>query len=86
MTTPLKGLKNIGKGIEQKLNEIDIYSREDLEQVGAVRAWQYLQQAYPDQTIPVCYYLSGLEGALRNVHWNDLPKVLKDKLLKQAKG
>lgn len=86
MTTPLKGLKNIGKSIEQKLNEIGIYNREDLEQVGAVRAWQYLQQTCPEQTIPVCYYLYGLEGALRNEHWNDLPKALKTKLVKQAKG
>lgn len=83
--TPLAQLKNIGKTIEKRLNEIDIHTREDLARVGAVDAYRMIRDRHPGQTIPVCYYLYSFEGALLDLHWNALPKPLKDELLAQVR-
>jgi len=35
-------------------------------------------------TLPVCYYLYSLQGALLGLHWDDLPTELKTELRKQV--
>ena len=86
MSTELSSLKNIGSTVEKRLNEIGIRSREDLERVGSVAAYRKICARYPEQTIPVCYYLYSLEGALMDTHWDALPFDIKDRLYAQAKG
>lgn len=81
----LSRLKNIGPTIEKRLNEIDVYTRSDLERVGPVNAYWRICRNYPEQTIPVCYYLYSLQGALTNVHWDKVPKKTKEKLSMEAK-
>lgn len=83
-TSELAQLKNIGVTIEQRLNEIGVFSRADLEQIGAVSAYRRIKENYPDKTIPVCYYLYSLRGALDGVHWNTLPVNVKAKLRRQV--
>jgi DNA transformation protein len=34
----------------------------------------------------VCYYLYSLQGALMGVHWDSVPKNVKDELFLKAKG
>jgi DNA transformation protein and related proteins len=80
----LAQLKNVGATIEQRLNEIGVYARADLETVGAATAYQRIKENYPDKTIPVCYYLYSLQGALDGVHWDALPAKVKAQLRKQA--
>ena len=70
----LSNLKNIGATIEKRLNEIGVYTRLDLERIGPAKAYQWICRNYPDQTIPVCYYLYSLQGALMDVHWDKVPK------------
>ncbi len=41
-------------------------------------------RTHPNQTIPVCYYLYSLQGALTGHHWNDLPERVKEDLRKEA--
>jgi DNA transformation protein and related proteins len=77
-------LPNIGPTIEKRLNEIGVYTRADLERIGATNAYKRICENYPNQTIPVCYYLYSLEGALMGIHWNSVPKNVKDKLLSSA--
>jgi DNA transformation protein len=81
----LSCLKNIGPTIEKRLNEIDVYTRSDLERIGPVKAYQWICRNYPDQTIPVCYYLYSLQGALMGVHWDKIPKKMKERLNMEAK-
>ena len=76
----LSHLKNIGPTIEKRLNEINIYTHSDLKRIGPVKAYQCICRNYPGKTIPVCYYLYSLQGALMDVHWNKLPKKIKEKL------
>jgi DNA transformation protein and related proteins len=40
----------------------------DLRSVGAVTAYERICGKHPGETIPVCYYLYSLEGALRGQH------------------
>jgi DNA transformation protein len=81
----IQSLKNIGATIAQRLNEIGIYSEADLAAIGAIEAFQKIKANYPQQTIPVCYYLYSLQGALLDLHWNDLPAEVKTALITQAK-
>ncbi len=68
----LTELKNIGKKIAGRLNEVGIFSEDELSVVGAVEAHGMIKKKYPNETIPVCYYLYSFEGALCDKHWNDI--------------
>ncbi len=81
----LSHLKNIGQTIEKRLNEIGVYTRADLQRLGPAKAYQWICQSYPKQTMPVCYYLYSLQGALTDVHWDKVPKQVKEQLLREAK-
>lgn len=76
----LKNAKNIGITIEKYLNEIGIFTLADLAETTSVKAFIKIRELHPEKTIPVCYYLYSLEGALLNLHWNDIPSELKEEL------
>jgi DNA transformation protein len=80
----LKGAKNIGTTILRRLNEIGVYSLADLADMSPVKAYKKICEQNPGKTFPVCYYLYSLEGALLDLHWDDLPKDLKKDLRKQV--
>jgi len=68
----LTELKNIGKKIAGRLNEVGIFSEEELRVVGSVEAHRMIKEIYSDETLPVCYYLYSFEGALCDKHWDDI--------------
>ena len=76
----LRNAKNIGATIEKYLNEIGIFTLADLAETTSVKAFIKIREQHPEKTIPVCYYLYSLEGALLNLHWNDIPSELKKEL------
>jgi DNA transformation protein len=80
----LTDLKNIGKKIAGRLNEIGIFSEDDLRQVGAVGAHRMIRERYPDETLPVCYYLYSFEGALTDKHWDEVGEQRKQELKAQT--
>ncbi len=65
-------LQNIGEKLETRLNEIGIFSEDDLRRVGPVEAHQLIKGKYANETLPVCYYLYSFDGALSDRHWNDI--------------
>ena len=77
-------MKNIGPAIEKRLNEIGVYSRQDLQRVGAAGAYMKIRAKYPNKTIPICYYLYSFEGALAGKHWDNLAQAVKDRLRLQG--
>lgn len=81
----LREAKNIGATIEKHLNEVGIFTLADLAEITSVEAFQRIRKNYPGKTFPVCYYLYSLEGALLNLHWNDLPPDLKEDLKTRVK-
>lgn len=84
LSNNLKGAKNIGVTIEKRLNEIGVFSLADLAQMTPIKAYQNICKQNPGKTFPVCYYLYSLQGALLDLHWDDLPAEVKTELLKQV--
>lgn len=80
----LQGARNLGKTIQKHLNDIGIFTLADLAAITPVKAYQKICAANPSKTFPVCYYLYSLQGALMNLHWNDLPEKLKKELKAKA--
>ncbi len=62
-----------------------MFTLADLEKMTSVEAFKKIRGNYPDKTVPVCYYLYSLEGALLNLHWNDIPSELKEELKAKIK-
>lgn len=76
----LNGAKDIGTTIEKRLNEINVYTLADLAEHTPKKAYRDICNNYPDKTIPKCYYLYALQGALMDVDWRALPKKIKKEL------
>ena len=86
ISSDLRKAKNIGATIEKCLNEIGIFTLADLAEMTSVEAFKRIRENYPGKTIPVCYYLYSLEGALLDLHWNDTPSELKEELKARIKS
>jgi len=76
----LMELKNIGKKIAARLNEVGIFSEDELRFYGAAKAHKMIKNQYPDEILPVCYYLYSFEGAIESMHWNDIGESRKHEL------
>ena len=84
-TEPVDCLPNIGATVARRLHDIGVRTRGDLETIGAVEAYRRICARNPGKTMPVCYYLYSLEGALRGKHWDALGESVKRSLLERAK-
>ena len=73
-------LKNIGSKIAGRLNEVGIFSEDELHYFGPVEAHKRLKEKYSNECLPVCYYLYSFEGALHDLHWNDIGEKRKQEL------
>jgi DNA transformation protein len=73
-------LKNIGKKIAGRLNEIGIFSEKELREIGPLGAYKMIKEKYPAETLPVCYYLYLFEGALSDQHRDDIGEKRKREL------
>ncbi len=82
-TRRLTDLKNIGKKIAGRLNEVGILSEDDLRLVGAVGAHRLIKERHPNEILPICYYLYSFEGALTDKHWNEIGEERKQQLKAQ---
>ncbi len=80
----IKSLINIGNKIADRLNEIGIFTEEELRHIGAAKAHRSIKANYPDETLPVCYYLYSFEGALTDTHWNEIPNQRKQQLREEV--
>lgn len=76
-------LKNIGAASVNILYAIGIHSAEELRKIGAVDAYRRIQ----DRGISVSkVMLYAMQGALDNVHWNDLSVHQKAELLEAVRS
>lgn len=76
----ISSLRNLGGKTERWLNDLGIFTRSDLERVGSVEAYRILRE----RGYPVSMNLVwGIEGALADIDWRNLPEGLKAGLRRQ---
>jgi DNA transformation protein len=80
----LSKLKGLGPKSEQWLNEIGIYTRDELAEIGAVGAFIRLNNEC--STKPSLNFLYAMVGALENAHWTNIAKTEKARLLMELEG
>ncbi len=74
-------LKNLGMATVNILHAIGINTYADLRQLGAVEAYKRIKARDINVSKVMLY---ALQGALMDVHWNDLPPDLKRRLVEEA--
>lgn len=74
-------LKNLGSTSVNWLRAIGIHTREDLERIGPVAAYNRVRSRGIRVSKVLLY---ALQGALMDMHWNELDPNLKQQLLEQA--
>jgi DNA transformation protein len=84
LSNHLKGARNIGVTIEKHLNKIGVFSLADLAKMTPVKAYLSICEQNPHKRFPVCYYLYSLQGALLDLHWDNLPAKIKASLRKEV--
>lgn len=77
MQDELLTLRNLGKTSAQWLHASGIHSAEDLRRLGAVRAYLEVKSRGFGASRVLLY---SIEGALRDIHWQQLPESLKVEL------
>ncbi len=83
MNDELQHLRNLGKTSAQWLHAVGIHSISDLRRLGAVNAYRAVK-ARGFRASKVLLY--AIEGALVDVHWNDIPAERKEVLNKQVEA
>lgn len=74
-------LKNLGMATVNILHAIGINSYTELRDIGAVEAYRRIKARDINVSKVMLY---ALQGALMDVHWNDLPPDLKQQLVAEA--
>lgn len=73
----LSTLPNIGKTVEQQLNEVEIETIKQLNEAGSRQAWLRIKSIDDSACINRLY---ALEGAVQGIRWHNLPQEVKDEL------
>jgi len=79
---PVLALRNIGVPLAAKLKSVGITDETELRTVGAIGAFRRLVRRYPSTGHSLWICLFSLEGAIRNLPWNKLPKEKMKELLR----
>ena len=81
MQDELLELRNLGKTSVRWLHAIGVHSRDQLLSRGAVDVYQTVKARGFNANRVLLY---ALQGALMDIHWNELPLELKNALLSEA--
>lgn len=73
----LSKLLNIGKEVESQLNKVEIFTYDELKEIGAEQAWLKIQEIDSSACI---HRLLALEGAINGVKKTALPEERKAEL------
>lgn len=65
----LSKLQNIGKVVEEQLNDVGINTVDDLLNIGSKEAWLKIKKMDDSACLN---RLMALEGAIQNIRWHDL--------------
>ena len=81
MQSDLLALKNLGNTSVNWLHAVGIHNREDLARLGPVQAYNRIRERGIKVSKVLLY---ALQGALLNVHWNELDAGLERQLVEEA--
>ncbi|MBZ9687384.1 TfoX/Sxy family protein [Clostridium estertheticum] len=73
----LSMLPNIGKIVEQQLNEVGVETVKQLIELGSKQAWLRIKGIDDSACINRLY---GLEGAIQGIRWHNLSEEVKSEL------
>ncbi|WP_017213146.1 TfoX/Sxy family protein [Clostridium beijerinckii] len=73
----LSKLPNIGKEVERQLNQVGIFTYDELKAIGAKQAWLKIQEIDPSACI---HRLLALEGAIHCIKKTELSQKRKEDL------
>ena len=73
----LSDIPNIGKTVEQQLNEVGIETIKQLIEIGSKKAWLRIKSIDDSACINRLY---ALEGAVRGIRWHNLSEEIKIEL------
>ena len=82
LDTPVVNLRNLGPTSAQWLREIGVHTRDDLERVGPVLAYQLVRQRQSDTSLNLLW---AMVGALLDKDWQDLTAAEKERLKEESK-
>jgi DNA transformation protein and related proteins len=75
-------MKNLGPKSTEWLTSIGIFTIEDVEKIGVVETYKRVKAAYPEKVSLNMLY--GLQAAVMNINWKDLPLDIKEDLKRQV--
>lgn len=75
-------MKNIGPKSSEWLASIGVHTLDDVARLGVVETYKRVKAAYPEKV--TLNMLWGLQAALLDIPWNELPQDIKDELRRQA--
>ena len=75
-------IKNMGPRSSEWLDSVGIHTLEDVAELGVVETYRRVKAAYPDKVS--LNLLWGLQAALLDLPWSELPPDIKEELRKQV--
>ena len=75
-------MKNLGPKSREWLASVGIYTLEDVARLGVVETYKRVKAAYPEKV--TLNMLWGLQAALLEIPWNELPQDIKDQLRQEV--
>jgi DNA transformation protein and related proteins len=75
-------MKNMGPRSSEWLASVGVHSLDDVAKLGVVETYRRVKAAYPDKVSLNLLY--GLQAALLDLPWNELPPDIKEELKKQV--
>jgi len=77
-------VKNIGPKSKQWLASVGVYTLDDVVNLGVVETYKRVKAAYPEKVSLNLLY--GLQAALLDLPWNELPPDIKEELKQQVEN
>ena len=75
-------MKNMGPKSREWLASVGIHSLDDVAELGVVETYRRVRAAYPEKVSLNMLY--GLQAALLDLPWNELPPDIKEELKKRV--
>ena len=75
-------MKNMGPKSREWLASVGVHSLDDVAKLGVVETYRRVKAAYPEKVSLNLLY--GLQAALLDLPWNELPPDIKEELKKQV--